>query len=130
MYATLAIPGGWMANSDPQSFDTMDWDFAVLEFADPPAYYPGDFTGWMGTQSPPQGQFIYSWMLGYPADKPPLPQQWAVRGNMYGGYTGDTWVHHYLDMYRGQSGACIYNDSWRCMSINDERFFAVPRVDA
>lgn len=111
-FDSVTFPSGWFG-------DNWDWDFAVLEFS--PTRYPGNQVGWMGVEQSAAGaQFI----LGYPQDKgittsPPKYSQWGHGDNFYStlGTLCSPCYKHYLDVFGGESGACVFNAQLRCTGI-------------
>ncbi len=113
---SLTIPGGWFngagssncGSQTPLSHSGWDDDYAVLEFA--PTRYPGNWSGWMGTELLSIGtQWIVGYNVGYQANPPASAKwsQWAAQGT-YSFLDGARYIH-YMDVYGGESGACIYN---------------------
>jgi V8-like Glu-specific endopeptidase len=112
VFDSITIPGQWNSNE-------WDFDFAVLEFS--PTRYPGDQTGWLGTEWNMSG---WQYEIGYPLDKV-YPSQWAT----YGTYTASAGgrYEHNLDLVPGDSGACVYNASYRCTGIQSTQWDAGGR---
>lgn len=118
VFDSITMPGAWSGN---WTSSDLDWDFAVLEFS--PTRYPGDSTGWMGTEWNMGG---FQYFIGYPTDKA-WESQW-VKGGAYDTITG-TYASangaryvHFIDIYDGDSGACGYNTSSRCTGIQSTKW--------
>lgn len=109
VFDSITMPGAWETDT------VHDWDFAVLEFS--PTRYPGDSTGWRGTEWSMSGT---QRSAGYPTDKA-QGSQW-YKSATYNFATGYRYNHN-LDIMGGDSGACIYNTSSRCTSIQVAHYF-------
>jgi V8-like Glu-specific endopeptidase len=102
VFDSITLPGAWFGGN-------WDWDFAVLEFS--PTRYPGDQTGTMGYQWSMSGA---QYIIGYPTDKLQA-SQWG-HGDSYFAAAGPRYKH-YIDVYGGESGACVFNSNLRCTGI-------------
>ncbi len=101
---SVTVPNGWIATSNDWT-----WDFAIIEWA--PVHNPGNYTGWLGTESSFDG---YRYLYGYSGDKPICTSMF--RGGTMA-YVNSAEYVHYVDAIGGDSGGAFYNAAYRATCI-------------